>query len=497
MVHSMEEKEDKVVIKLTKHPLESERKEIAARKRRRALVVVFCILFLILGLLGGYLIAGLTNSYLYQDEHSRFDKIIEIMKNNWLYSDQYEDLEKELEDKAYYGMLAFEEDPYTTYMSSEDLENFSSSINQDYVGIGVMYTSYNDIPQITRVYNNTPAEKAGLRVGDIIIKVDDIEIDETNIDSIKEYVIGEEGSVVKITVLRDAKEVSFPVTRGAVDTSSYGYETDEYAYLEIASFGENTAHRVEAYLKSFKNKKLIIDLRNDTGGYQDAVQVIAGLFIGPDEIYMRQEYPDDKSVVDHTPSDVKKYSFDKIVILTNGETASASEVLAICLKESLDNVTLVGETTYGKGVVQSTVMIEDDSAMKYTTSRWLSPINKVWVNGEGIKPDIEVKQDEVFYEYALDMEEDEEYRYDQCSSQIKIAEMCLDYLDYDVDREDGYMSEKAIKAVVEFKKDHGIEETEVLDFKTYVAILSETSYIGSSDKEKDNQLQKAIEVLNK
>lgn len=492
----MEKNEEKVIIKLTKHPLESERKEIAERKRRRLLVVVFCILFLVLGLLGGYLIAGVTNNYLYQDEHSRFDKIIEIMKYNWLYSDQYEDVEKELENKAYYGMLTFEDDPYTQYMSSEDLESFSSSINQDYVGIGVMYSSYNDIPQITRVYNNTPAEKAGLRVGDIIVGVDDLRITEENIDNLKEHVIGEPGSSVNITVIRDTKEITIPVIRGAVDTSAYAYETDDYAYLEIASFGENTAIKVEEYLKSFKSKKLIIDLRDDTGGYQSAVEVIAGFFIGPDQVYMRQEYPGDKNVVDHTPNNVKKYEFDKIVVLTNGETASAAEVLAICLRESLDNVILVGETTFGKGVVQTTTLIEEDSAMKYTTSRWLSPINKVWVNKEGIKPDVEVKKDEVFYDYYYDMEEDVVYKYDECSAQIRTVEMCLDFLDYDVDREDGYMSEQAIKAVVEFKKDHGINPTEELDYKTYMAIISETSYVGSSNRKKDNQLQKAIEVLN-
>lgn len=488
--------DDKVIIKLKKQPLESERREIRAKKRRNWLTVILCVLFLAIGLFSGYLICGATNSYLYKDEHSKFDKIIEIIKNTWLYSNEYDDIEKTLEDKAYYGMLTFSEDPYTTYMSKEELESFATSINQDYVGIGVMYSTYADVPKITRVYKDTPAEKAGLRVGDILIGVNDIKITPENIENIKEYVTGEKGTTVLISVLRDAKEVSLTVTREAVDTSTYGYQTDDYAYLEIASFGENTADDVERYLKSFDNSKLIIDLRNDTGGYQTAIETIAGFFIGPNEVYMKQEFVDGKIVEDKTTSSCKKYEFDKIVVLTNANTASAAEVLTICLKEHLNNVVLVGETTYGKGVVQSTMMIEDDSAIKYTTSKWLSPINGLWINFEGIKPDIEVKQDDVLYESIVAMNENKVYKLDNCANEIKFAQMCLEYLDYDIDRTDGYMNDKTIQAIVEFKKDHDIEESEDMDYKTYMAIVSAVSYENSINKEKDNQLQKAIEVLN-
>ncbi len=441
--------------------------------------------------------SALSNQYLYESEHSRFDKIISIMKNNWLYANDYEDVEKVLEDNAYYGMLTFEDDPYTTYMSSDELNSFQTNINLDYVGIGVMYTNYNDVAEIERVYKNSPAEIAGIHVGDIIVQVDDVRITAETIDDLKSYVVGEEGTVVLIKVLRDGKETSFPVTRAAVDSTTYGYETYDYAYLEISSFGEGTGKDVEEYLKSFTNKKLIIDLRNDTGGYQTAVQEIAGYFIGPEEIYMKQEYNNGAKVSDATSKKATKYEFDKIVILTNGITASAAEVLTICLKEQLDNVTLVGETTFGKGVVQSTQMIENNSAIKYTSSRWLSPVNEVWINGEGIKPDIEVFQDEVLYLTVYPMLEDMVYHYDDCGSDISFIESCLDYLGYDVDREDGYLSRKVMDAIVQFKIDHGMEPTEELDESTYQAIYSATSYENSINSKKDYQMQKAIEVIKK
>lgn len=487
--------ENRYTVKLTKVPLASERKEKQDKKRKRILILSACVVIFVIGIIIGYVVSSVSNSYLYKDEHSKFDKIMSVMRNNWLYSDDYEDVSKELQDRAYYGMTTFEEDPYTTYMSKEELDSFSDSINQNYVGIGVMYSSFNDIPEITRVYPNTPAETAGIQVGDIIVKVDDTEITKENIETLADYVKGEEGTLVKITVLRDAKELPIVVKRGAVDTTTYGYEKDGYAYLEIASFGENTCEDCEKYLDSFNSKKLIIDLRDDTGGYQTAVADIAGLFIGPHQVYMKQEYADDTYSIDKTGSDIKKHDFDKIVVLVNEQTASAAEVLAICLREQLQNVTLVGMTTFGKGVVQSTTLIEDGSALKYTSSKWLSPVKGKWINGEGITPDEEIRQDDLMYETVVDMDEDTVYDYDNCSAAIRLAQMSLKFLDYDMDRIDGYYDEKTVEAIRQFKVDHNIGGGDGLDYLTYRAIISAANFESSTNDEKDIQLQRAIELV--
>ncbi len=491
----MEEKDELVRVKLVKQPLASERKE-NRRKWIKTVVISISAAFLLVGaFIGGYFVAGETQSYYYSDDNSKFNKISELIQTKWLYANDYEDLEDTLTDKALYGMADFEDDPYTGYMSAEDLESFTTSINMDYVGIGVQYSTITELPEITRVFKESPAEAAGILAGDIIIGVDDVKIDESNMDNLKEYVLGEEGTVVMITVLREGKQISFDVVRGAVDSTVWGEEKDGYAYLQINSFGDQTAADVEKYLKDFESDRLIIDLRDDSGGYQTAVQAIAGLFIGPDKVYMKQAALDGVVYDDYTKKSSTQYEFEKIAVLVNGNTASAAEVLTICLKEQLDNVTIVGTTTYGKGVVQSTMMIEGDSALKLTTSKWLSPVNAVWINGVGITPDEEVKLPEVAYMTVKMMEENEEYGYDDVAEQIKAAEMLLDYLGYKVDRTDGYFSMAAVKALVDYKADHDLGNSEVLDYNTYTSLIQSAKYENSFNTEKDTQLVKAVEIV--
>lgn len=152
-----------------------------------------------------------------------------------------------------------------------------------------------------------------------------------------------------------------------------------------------------------------------------------------------------------------KYSnIQNIVILTNGNTASAAEVLTLALKQQRDDVTVVGTTTYGKGTVQVSKMFDDGSALKYTTSKWLSP-DGTWVNGVGITPDQEVKLHDVFYRSFSNMEDDESFCVDSVSDSIADAQQCLDYLGYTVDRKDGYFSSETGNALKQYKEEHGLK----------------------------------------
>ena len=140
------------------------------------------------------------------------------------------------------------------------------------------------------------------------------------------------------------------------------------------SFGDTTADECIRYLDEYQGySKLIIDLRDNSGGYQDSVQKVAGLFIGKDKVVLQET--DSENVTESYKTIVEKYydNFKKIIVLTNKNTASAAEVLSICLKEQHENATLVGETTYGKGVVQKSFYLDDGSALKITSSYWSSP----------------------------------------------------------------------------------------------------------------------------
>lgn len=488
--------EEKVRVKVQKVLLESERRELRAKRRRRFLIFLLCFLLLIVGCVIGYTVSSIQRgTSIAAFKREKLDKITSYFKSTWLYKNDYEDLETTMEDSAFYGMTTFEEDPYSTYMSKDEMESFAASINNNYVGIGAQYSYTGGIGEITRVFKGSPAEKGGLLAGDILYLIDGKSIEGLDSEQVKERIIGEEGTQVKITVLRSGKEIELTFIRGAIEYTSYAEDRDSYVYLNIMSFGQSTADECIKYLDNYKDKSsIIIDLRDNTGGYQDAVQEVAGLFLGQDVTVLNET--DNNNVTRSFNTIVKRYydNFKKIVVLTNENTASAAEVLTIALKEMHENTTQVGTVTYGKGVVQSSFYLEDGSALKITSSYWTSPkgtsINKV-----GVIPDIEVKQDDIMYETIYALQDDEVYGIDTVSPFAKLSELGLEFIGYDIDRVDGYFDKSLEDAVIKFQEDNRIEATGLIDKDTYEAILSSVTREYSSNPLKDKQLQKAIEVL--
>ena len=286
------------------------------------------------------------------------------------------------------------------------------------------------------------------------------------------------------------------MTRGVVSSTVYAYIKDGVIVMELDSFGETTAEEVARYLDEYIDyDKIIIDLRYDTGGYQSAVRDISGLFIGPKEVYLRQRDVNGVEMVDVTPFGIKKYSnLKKVVVLTSRDTASAAEVLTIVLKERCDAI-IVGETTYGKGVIQTNRMLRNGGVLKLTTYYWYSP-DGVSIDKTGIKPDYEVKMPDIYYQYYYDMEEDETYEPDSVSDSVRYAQIAMDYLGYDLERTDGYFDRSFAEALISFRGEHGLSAIAVLDRDTFTAIIAETRSELSSNPEKDMQLLKALEVIN-
>lgn len=489
-----EKKEETVVVGLEKIPLKTEREEKKNRIKRIIVTITLCILFCIIGFAGGTIFNNLLHPNYKTDATNTLGEIEAILKNNWIYANDHEDLIKELEDKAFYGMTSFEEDPYTTYMSSEELNEFSSNINRDYVGIGIQYSTATGKAVVSRVFKESPAEKAGFEPGDIIEAVDGKSIENLSTDEIKELVLGEPNTEVVITITRKNEKLDLICIRDSVDNSVYCYAENDYVVMELSSFGVNTGKDAIAYLDEYADyEKIIIDLRNNSGGYQTSVKEIAGLFIGNNEVYLIQ-----KDIKGNEHSDVTSCSktyrnFKDIILLVNRYTASAAEVLTICLKEKLPFVTIVGETTYGKGVIQSTNYLLNGGVLKYTSYNWYSP-NGVSIHETGIKPDVEVMLDDVAYEYYEQMNEDEEYRFDSVSEITRICEISLNFLGYDVDRNDGYFDKQFENALNAYKADNGLENMGVLDTNTYESIISDT-ILTLSMPEKDYQFIKAIELI--
>lgn len=472
--------------------------------KRAAIIIGICAL--LLGWTGGSLLpVSFLDAFRSRINGARSisgsDKIAEVLKimeNDWYFGHSIDDLSTRLEDQAIQGITSNSEDTHTEYMTAEEMKDFKQSINRNYVGIGVSYVQNGNTNMVEEVFKDSPAEKAGVKAGDVIHAVDGTVIDGMSSDDIKSMIQGDEGTKVSITFIRDGQYITLEITRAPVSATAFGKKLDDGTiYLRLAQFGDDTPTDVKKYLKDLatdSGDKLILDLRNNGGGYLNSVSAVASLFLPDKTVVMTEQYASG-------PDDVIKTSggqitnIHQIVVLVNQNTASAAEVMTLALRQQREDVTVIGTTTYGKGTVQVTRTFSDDSALKYTTAKWVSP-DGTWVNGTGITPDIEVKLHDVMYASFTGMKDDETYQYDAVSSAVKDAQLCLDYLSYTPGRMDGYYSTATSDAVKKFQTDHSLNADGILNKTTYEALISAVALDWSTTSNHDTQLQKAQEVLN-
>lgn len=485
----------KVIIKLKKQPLGSEREERRQKKRIVFIMSLLCVFCLLVGLLIGHLFAQRAIQINFGSDHALMNEVQFYFENRWLYSEEYEDLGSILEEKALYGMTSFEEDRHTSFQSASEHDTFTSDINMNYVGIGVTYTVQNEILTFTKVHKGSPAEAVGILAGDILKTVDGLSIIGKDSEEIRSLITGEEGTIVKIGVEREGQYLEFDVTRAELDNSiSFDIE-DGIPVLEISTFGMGTYDEIVKVLEDTEEyDQLIIDLRDNSGGFQSAVEKIASLFLG-DHILMMQQI-NNLGEVDYRYStgNIHFDHFEEIVVLINENSASASEVLALALKEQHPDTTLVGNTSLGKGVGQSNYVLSDGSYLKITTSKWLSPKGK-WINEIGIEPDHKVLLNPVLYEGYYFMEEGDVYKIDSVSAHARTAQMGLAYLDYPDTRTDGYFDEAFKEVLMMYQEDIDLEVTGELDKTTYEAIISSIIQEHNYNPSKDTQMLYAKDYL--
>ncbi len=299
--------------------------------------------------------------------------------------------EKGLTNAAIEAMYNYVGDPYTSYLDQDTTSDLMDRLNGEYNGIGVEIQKTDEGSLVANVFENSPAERAGVLVGDIIIKVDGEDVRNNTVKEVSEKIKTKDS--VKITVYRSGieKEISAKV-QNVVITSVTKNNYDGVGYIKISTFSNTTYSQFKTALESLENEginSLIIDVRNNGGGYLSPAVEIAELFVTKGKNIYGLESKGEKEMYKDKTSDKRDY---KVVVLTNGTTASASEILTAALKESY-GATVVGATTYGKGTVQETSTLESGGMVKYTTAYWLTP-NGNKINGIGIKPDYEVEGDE-------------------------------------------------------------------------------------------------------
>lgn len=494
----MEDNNKKVRIRLERHIWPDELMRMEEKRNKRvailAVIVMMVIVFLLGWTLGGSRIVQTSQ----QDKaQTKLNVIQDIMSKDWYFAKEDDNISEHLLDRALYGMTTSEVDPHTTYLSSEQLNTFTQSINMNFVGIGVQFIAQDGLNMIEKVFKFSPAEEAGVLAGDIINKVGGTSVEGLTADEIKDLVRGEAGSKVVIEFLRQGTPISIEITRREVHGTAYGQMINEnVGYLEIYQFGETTGEEVGGYLQDLTDAgmtKLIIDVRDNGGGYLDALVDIASYFVNQGEIVMKQEYSDG-SIKDAYAKAGKFDNIEGIVVLVNENTASAAEVLALSLSDLRDDVTILGVTSYGKGTVQVTQSFYDGSALKYTVSKWLSP-NGLSINNKGITPDVVVELHPILDEKYIKLEDGVSYKVDQVSEYVRIAQEGLDFIDYKVDRMDGYFDQSTEVALKLFEKDHNLEVDGILDAPTVEALLSSITKVWSLSKEKDLQYQAAFNLL--
>ena len=329
------------------------------------------------------------------DINSKLQSLQKIIAKDYLFDENMEDVENGI----YKGFMSGLGDPYTVYYTEKEYKDLMQETSGTYYGIGAMINKNVNTGIITifKVFAGSPAEEAGIKPGDIIYKVGDVEVSGMDLEIlVGTYIKGAEGSSVEITVLRgeDAQELTFSVTRRSIEVPTVESKVldDNIGYIKVNQFDEVTYPQFKNTVEDFKQKsisKLVIDLRDNPGGLLSATIDMLD-YILPEGIVV---YTADKNGKreDFYSEEKSKLDMD-IVVLINGESASASEVFSGAIKD-FKYGTLVGTKSFGKGIVQSVVPLKDGSAVKITTQHYYTP-SGFDLHSKGIEPDEVVELDE-------------------------------------------------------------------------------------------------------
>lgn len=330
----------------------------------------------------------------YSKTKKGFDSLYETYDT--IMSEYYKDVDSDkLIEGAINGMLESLDDEHTMYFDKKSKEEFDSELSGNYYGIGaqIQLTSDETI-KITKVFDDSPAKKAGLKEEDVFVSVDGTSVKGKNATEVANMLKSDSVKTSTIVVKRNDKELTFKVTKENITLFSVSSEMldnngKNVGYLSVSIFGQKTYSQFKDVLTKLEKQdmdSLIIDLRGNTGGYLSTVTNMLEEFIDKGNVIYQIQSSSGVKQYKTVKASEKKY---KIVVLIDGGSASASEIMSAAMKE-VYGATLVGQTTYGKGTVQTTKNLSNGSMIKYTIEKWLTSSGKN-IDKEGIKPDYEVE----------------------------------------------------------------------------------------------------------
>ncbi len=358
---------------------------------------------------GGSGSSGGTDFEYTEDVEDKIETINEIIDEKF-YFEASDDEERE--EYLYKGLMESLDDPYSVYYTAEEYTEMMDTSTGSYQGIGVSVQQNMETMTITviRVFQGSGAEDAGLLPKDIVIGVDGRELNGEEVSEVVTWIKGEPGTTVDVTVYRPStdEEITMTIERRTIENSTVSYRMEEnnIGYIEVTEFYEKTSEQFELAIEDLQAqgmKALIVDLRNNPGGYVSVVVEMCDLFIEDGTIVYTEDK--DGNIIEQYNA-VDRNSLDiPMVVLVNGDSASASEIFSGCMKD-YGKATIVGTTTFGKGIVQQVIPLNDGSAVKLTIAKYFTP-NGNDIHEIGIEPDVVVElPEELLYEPVIPREQD-------------------------------------------------------------------------------------------
>lgn len=361
------------------------------------------------GLTGGDYTGGLVSE---KDVQEKLDRINAVIEKYYLYEDEID--AEDLVEGIYAGYTASLGDPYTTYYDEETTREFMKSVSGEFGGIGATVSKKADEDEIriSEVYEDSPAEQAGLKAGDVLLQADGHPVSGEDLETVVSWISGDPGTKVELCVSRDGEEIDITVVRDIIETQTVEYEMKEgdIGYIRVEEFDKVTYDQFKEALDALEEQdmnSLIIDLRGNPGGQLTTVTDMLKLLL-PEGVIVstKDKYGNTDEITCDGDHEFKK----PLAVLVDGRSASASEIFSAAIQD-YGVGTIVGTQTYGKGVVQQTIDLGDGTCMKVTISEYYTPSGRS-INGTGVTPDVEVE-----YEY----DEDEPERDNQLEKAVEVV----------------------------------------------------------------------------
>lgn len=429
------------------------------------------------------------------DTRSEFAKLYTVYDT--VTSDFYEEVDRDaLIESAIDGLVQGLEDPYSEYMDVEETEEFQESVTGDFEGIGAEVMQEGNRIVVTSPMRGSPAEAAGIEPGDAIIAVDGESVEGMTANEAVQLIRGEKGTDVVLSIVKGSNDpVDITITRDTIHVDSVTYEEIEnIGYISINRFQSGTAEEFEEALNTAydnENEDVIIDFRFNPGGLLNEAVEMINQFVDRGEPALLLENSDGEQTEVPTEGEKNSNTEDfNVYILINEGSASASEVFTGSMMDHFDEVVIAGTQSFGKGVVQQTNEFSDNSMLKYTNTKWLTPEGN-WIHDTGITPDINLVNPD-YYRVQI-LSEDDIYVEDQTNEAVVSIKVALEALGYEVGDIDEEFDATLTEAVEEFQEDFDLETSGEVTGETTLTLMSELrEYI----RENDAQIEYLIDFIN-